>query len=320
MRATCRSESALVQCARRETGRTVTLSTQTSLPPTWQTTVDGFEQAWPRFLQPPDDVPPALAAAMRYTFEAGGKRIRPFLVLASCRVCGGDQAEAMPAAVAVECVHTFSLIHDDLPALDNDDLRRGKPSNHMIFGEGTALLAGDALLCLAFDILAHHNPHPQRVPQMVRELAAGVGWQGMIGGQVADVLGEQQPPSKERVDYIHRYKTGRLLETACRLGALAAGADHQQLAALARFGANLGLAFQIADDLLDVAGTEQAAGKRVGKDAWAHKQTYPAVVGVEASRQAARRASDSATEALAIFGARADDLRTLAEFVLNRQC
>jgi geranylgeranyl diphosphate synthase type II len=296
----------------------VSSTIQAPLPTTWQRTAEAFEQAWPRFLRPPADAPPKLVEAVQYTFRAGGKRIRPFLVLTCCRVCGGEAAEAMPAAVAIECVHTFSLIHDDLPALDDDDLRRGMPANHKVFGEAMALLAGDALLSLAFDLLGRHVTPPQHLARMVRELAEGAGWQGMIGGQVADLLGEQQPPSRPLVDYIHRHKTGRLLVTACRLGALAADADDRKLAALSEYGAELGLAFQIADDLLDVAGSEQTVGKRVGKDAEANKQTYPAAVGMEASRQAARSASAAAIEALRVFGSEAEDLRVLAEFVVHR--
>jgi geranylgeranyl diphosphate synthase type II len=296
----------------------VTHSAQATFPATWEPTVQRFEQAWPGFLTPPPGVDDQLAAAMRYTFEAGGKRLRPFLVLACCRVCGGNEASAMPAAVAIECVHTFSLIHDDLPAMDDDDLRRGKPTNHKVFGEAMALLAGDALLTLAFEILARYAD-PDRAPLMIRTLSQGTGWQGMIGGQVADVLGEKLPPDRQRVEYIHRHKTACLLEASCRLGAIAAGATEGQLASLSAYGSHLGLAFQIADDLLDVVGSQEAIGKRVGKDAQANKQTYPAVVGVEASRQAALQASEAATRALADFGPQADDLRTLAEFVVNRQ-
>jgi geranylgeranyl diphosphate synthase type II len=263
--------------------------------------------------------PARLMEAMRYSLEAGGKRLRPALVLLACRACGGNDATALPAAVAMECIHTFSLIHDDLPAMDNDDLRRGRPTNHRVFGEAVAILAGDGLLALAFESLTHCPTTPATVVAMVRELADATGWQGMIGGQVEDILGERARPDAARVDRIHALKTARLIEASCRLGALAAGADESWLAALGRYGQALGMAFQVVDDLLDVTATTAALGKGAGKDETREKQTYPRVFGLEASRARARDLVQDAKAALDIFGDRAEPLLELADFVVQRE-
>ena len=265
------------------------------------------------------DAPPLLAEAMRYSLEAGGKRLRPVLVLWCCELCGGDRQAAMPAAVAVECVHTFSLIHDDLPALDNDDVRRGRPSNHKQFGEALAILAGDGLLALSFEILAREVADPDLATAMVRELAIAAGWQGVIGGEAADIEGESVAPDVALVARIHATKTARLIEASCRLGAMAARADDKSVSALADYGRVLGLAFQAADDLLDLTGSSAAMGKRAGKDEAARKQTYPRAVGIEESRKLAEAAADQAIAALASFGPRASKLASLARFAVDRQ-
>jgi geranylgeranyl pyrophosphate synthase len=262
---------------------------------------------------------PRLAEAMSYSFHAGGKRLRPSLVLWCCELCGGTREAAMPAALAVECVHTFSLIHDDLPALDDDDVRRGKPANHKIFGEAMAILAGDALLALAFETLAGQTAPPTVIATMTRELAAAAGWEGMIGGEAADIEGESLPPDRSRVERIHAAKTARLIAAACRLGAIAADANAASLAALGSYGHSLGLAFQAADDLLDYAGSPETLGKRTGKDAAAGKQTYPKAVGMEAARVIAAAAVEQAVTALALFGDRASRLALLARYVLERK-
>lgn len=277
-----------------------------------------FEASIEEMLRPGEDVPAILAEAMRYSVQGGGKRVRAYIVTRVCELCGGTAKAAAPAAVALECVHAFSLVHDDLPAMDNDDIRRGRPTCHKAFGEAVAILAGDALLTLAFEILATRMANPRLAAAAVLELAQGTGWEGMIGGQTIDVQSEGQEPSLAVVKHIHRYKTARLLETAGRLGAISAAAGPEQLAAAATYGDQLGRAFQIADDLLDVTGDAAALGKAVAKDAQAGKQTYPAAVGVEASRKAAREACDRAIEALDIFGPAADDLRALARFVIER--
>jgi len=259
-----------------------------------------------------------LVEAMRYSALAPGKRLRPYLVVQCCELVGGRCDDAWPAAVAVECVHAFSLIHDDLPAMDDDDLRRGRPTCHKAYGEATAILAGDALLTLAFEVLARQPLPAERSLRMVEELARGAGGAGMIGGQAADIDGEQRPPSVELARYIHARKTAALLRTACRLGALAGGAADVDLEAVGGFGHSLGIAFQIADDLLDVRPAGSQVGKRTGKDAAAGKQTYPRCVGTEASRAAAADAMADAKRRLEPYGPRADTLRVVADYVVNR--
>ncbi len=260
-----------------------------------------------------------LAEAMRYSLAAGGKRLRPILVLWTCDLCGGDRRLAWPAALAVECVHTFSLIHDDLPAIDNDDMRRGLPTNHIRFGEAMAVLAGDGLLALAFEILANDTPNRELAGDMIAELAAAAGWEGMIGGEAADVEGERLSPDAALVTTIHSAKTARLLEACCALGAMAATANEQDQASLRRYGHHLGIAFQAVDDLLDQSGLAHQVGKRVGKDAAAHKQTYPRVVGVDETRRIAEAATVKAVAELARFGADAARLAALARYVLTRR-
>jgi geranylgeranyl pyrophosphate synthase len=279
----------------------------------------GFEAVLDAMLTAEPCVPPILAEAVRYSVQGGGKRVRPFIVTRICELCGGTAEVAAPAAVALECVHAFSLVHDDLPAMDDDDLRRGRPTCHKAYGEAVAILAGDALLALAFEIPATRIADPAVAQAVVAELAKGTGWAGMIGGQTTDIQSEDKPPDLSLVQEIHRYKTARLLESAGRLGAICARADETRTAAAAAFGHHLGLAFQIADDLLDVTGTAEQMGKAVAKDADAGKQTYPAAAGIEASGQAAREQADLAVEALRVFGPAADDLREMAVFVVERR-
>ncbi len=279
----------------------------------------GFESMLDAMLGADDGVPAVLGQAVRYAAQGGGKRVRPFVVTRVCELCGGSAEMAAPAAVAIECVHAFSLVHDDLPAMDDDDLRRGRPTCHKVFGEAVAILAGDTLLALAFEIVGTRIGDAGVARAAVAELARGCGWAGMIGGQTTDILSEQKPAELSLVAEIHRYKTARLFESAARLGAICARADEAKQAAAAGFGHHLGRAFQIADDLLDVTGNAQQLGKAVAKDAGAGKQTYPAAVGIDASRRAADEAARRAVEALAVFGPAADDLRQLARFVVERQ-
>lgn len=257
-----------------------------------------------------------LPAAVQYSVNIGGKRLRPLLVLECCRVCGGRADAALPAALAIELVHTFSLIHDDLPAMDNDDTRRGRPTNHKVFGDGMAVLAGDWLVTHAFGLLTSDQVAPDVAPALVRTLADGT--LAMIQGQGADLDGEGRPPSGELVEYIHAHKTAALLETSCRLGALCARAADDARAALGRFGRHLGAAFQIVDDLLDATGSAQQLGKNVRKDAAAGKQTYPAAFGLEESRRRAEQEVEAALRWLEPFDGRADRLRDLARYVLRR--
>lgn len=262
--------------------------------------------------------PERLLEAMQYSLLSGGKRIRPALVVWSCRACGGSRSNAVGAAVAIECVHAFSLIHDDLPALDDDDTRRGQPTNHVKFGEATAILAGDALLAMAFETLAKAYGKTNKIGMMVGELANATGAVGMIGGEWLDLDAETRPVDADDVERIHLGKTARLIQSACRLGGMAAGADRSEMSALSGYGKSLGLAFQIADDLLDVTGDPAAVGKRTRKDAERSKATYPSAVGVEASRRKAELLVDGALKHLEPLGDRAARLRQLASYVIER--
>ena len=262
--------------------------------------------------------PGTLHKAMRYSIFAGGKRLRPALVLAAAEAVGGTFEEALPTACAVEMIHTYSLIHDDLPAMDDDDLRRGRPTNHKVFGEAMAILAGDGLLTYAFEILTL-NSKPGTAADLVRSVAKGVGTKGMVGGQVLDMEGEGQPPTLDSVRAIHAWKTAALIAACCEAGALASGAGQVEFEHLAQYGQNIGLAFQIVDDILDLTSTPEALGKTPGKDAKSGKATYPAVLGVEKSKQEAGRLAAIAFDALKIFGARAKTLEALGRFVLERQ-
>jgi len=258
-----------------------------------------------------------LAEAMRYSVFAGGKRVRPALVRLASELCGGAPDCALAAACAIELVHTYSLIHDDLPAMDDDDLRRGRPSCHRAFDEATAILAGDALLTLAFEVLADGSAGPQGLA-MVAELARGAGLRGMVGGQLADMVLATTAPTPEAVEFIHWHKTAALMGTSLRLGALAAGAAWDHVTRLGRYGELLGLAFQATDDALDVAATTEALGKTAGKDAASGKITCPAVFGLEATRERARALGERAIAELEPFGDAAAVLRDLAHYVVSR--
>jgi len=277
-----------------------------------------FDRRLDAYLEPTGDVPLGLLAAVRYSALAPGKRVRPYLLTRCCELAGGDLNRAWPAAAAVECVHAFSLIHDDLPAMDDDDLRRGQPTCHKKFTEATAILAGDALVILAFELLARHSENSATTGRLVLELASGGGWAGMTGGQAADLQGETQPPSMERVEYIHAHKTARLFEASCRLGVMVAEGGADKLEALGTYGLLVGRVFQITDDLLDVTATAEALGKGVGKDAPAGKQTYPRCVGIRESRAAVERAVQAAIRAIDALGSEADDLRALARYAADR--
>jgi geranylgeranyl diphosphate synthase type II len=271
-------------------------------------------------LVPSESTPPeTIHRAMRYSLFAGGKRIRPVLCLEAARAVADFAPGVEQAACALELVHTYSLIHDDLPALDNDDLRRGRPTCHKQFGEAMAILAGDALLTLAFQVLGRMRGAVGRRAQLVEELAVAAGTVGgMIGGQVADLEGEGQTPTAELLDTIHRAKTGALLRASVRMGAICAGAGEAQLAALTCYGQHVGLAFQIVDDILDVEQPSEALGKTAGKDAQQQKITFPAVYGLADSHRMAEQERRSAHQALEIFGERAARLRELADLIVER--
>jgi len=263
--------------------------------------------------------PATIHKAMRYSLFAGGKRLRPILCLAAAEACGGDPTAALPAACSVECIHTYSLIHDDLPCMDNDDFRRGKPTSHKVFGEGLAVLAGDALLTMAFEILAQSKTRGRHsCGSLITELASASGSRLLIAGQVADLENEGKKVSGRELQFIHRCKTAALLASSIRLGAMSANATEKKLEALTEFGQSMGLAFQIIDDILDITQTSEKLGKSAGKDVAAGKATYPAIFGMERSRKEARRLTQAATEALKPFGKQAVTLQAIADYLLDR--
>lgn len=257
--------------------------------------------------------------AIEYSLMAGGKRLRPALVLETAHACGAraDNRSALAAAGAIELIHTFSLVHDDLPAMDDDDLRRGRPTNHKVFGEAMAILAGDAMVTLAFELIAT-DAEASVAPALVRELASASGPVGMIGGQVLDIDGENKSLSLDELRRLHAMKTGALLTCACRMGAIAAGAETDAVEAVTAYGRHLGLAFQIVDDLLDVTSTPEQMGKATGKDAGKGKNTYPSLMGVEGSSRAAKEQLDAALAATRELNQHAEGLRSLARFVVER--
>jgi geranylgeranyl diphosphate synthase type II len=273
------------------------------------------ESALDRLAPPASSPPETIHTAMRYSLFAGGKRVRPVLCIEAARaVSGGEPDRIMDVACSLEMIHTYSLIHDDLPALDNDDLRRGRPTSHKVFGEAMAILAGDALLTHAFVVLGAIGD-----ARLVHELATASGTVGgMIAGQVHDIEGERQPPTAELLDRIHRAKTGALLRASVRMGAIHAGADGAQLDALSRYGEHIGLAFQIVDDLLDVLQTSEQLGKTAGKDVAQNKITFPAVYGIDASRDMAEGERLAAHACLDGFGGGARRLHELADLIVDR--
>ncbi len=273
-----------------------------------------------RLVPPESALPETIHRAMRYSLFAGGKRIRPILCIEAAYAAGCEADGAVTAACPLELIHTYSLIHDDLPALDNDDYRRGKLTNHKVFGDAMAILAGDALLTLAFQVLAQLDAPDERRTRMIAELACAAGTVGgMIGGQVADLEGEGKKPTAALLESIHRAKTGALLRASLRLGAIYAGADDAQYDALSRYGEHMGLAFQIVDDILDVEETSEALGKTAGKDAQQQKITFPAVYGLEESRRMAAEQCEAAHDALQDFGDRAARLNELADHIVRRK-
>ncbi|MGD0101500.1 MAG: polyprenyl synthetase family protein [Acidobacteriota bacterium] len=278
------------------------------------------DQYLERLLPPEAQEPATIHKAMRYSVFAGGKRVRPILVLAAGESLAGDREVLLHLGAGIEMMHTYSLIHDDLPALDNDDLRRGVPTCHKVFGEAMAILAGDALMTCCYQVLADLPKISDSVKvRIIRELATATGTiQGMIGGQVVDLESEGKPVSPEALKYIHDSKTGALLTACVRCGALAAGAEPAELLALTEFGGKIGLVFQIVDDILDVTASSEVLGKTAGKDEKVKKATYPALYGIEASRQKAREMLASALEDIRSFGEKTEALRDLARFVVNR--
>ena len=279
------------------------------------------DRAMDRYLPKANTKPVTLHKAMRYSLFAGGKRLRPILCLATAEACRGNLHNALPLACALECIHTYSLVHDDLPSMDNDDFRRGRPTCHKVFGDGIAILAGDALLTIAFEIVSKATPSRRYdMTTLLREIAVAAGSEKLIAGQVADLEAEGKRVKRQQLQFIHKNKTAAILKTSVRLGAMSANANAAELSAITRFGQRLGVAFQIIDDILDVTQTSEILGKSAGKDVAAKKATYPAVVGLEKSRAEARRLTRQAHDALSILNARdAEPLHALANHLLERE-
>ena len=261
-----------------------------------------------------------LRASMAYSLMAGGKRLRPVLLMAAADAVGADGTKFLPVACALEMIHTYSLIHDDLPAMDNDDLRRGKPTNHVVYGEGIAILAGDALLTLAFTVILRQKAVPaEALLRVVDEISRAAGAEGMVGGQVLDLEAENRQISMEELRRVHTGKTGALFRAALRSGAILAGASEEQLSALTAYADHFGLAFQITDDILDVIGNAEEIGKPVGSDEKNHKSTYVTLTSLEMAQELARRTVAEAEAALSVFGQEAAFLRELVAYLVNRK-
>jgi geranylgeranyl diphosphate synthase, type II len=264
--------------------------------------------------------PQTIHKAMRYSLFAGGKRLRPILCLAAAEACGGKIDHAMPLACALECIHTYSLVHDDLPGMDNDDFRRGRPTCHKVFGDGIAVLTGDALLTIAFEILSRAKPSRRYdMSVLLRELAIAAGSRKLIAGQVADLEAEGRNANRDELRYIHENKTAAILTASVCLGAMSANATTKALIAMIKFGRALGVAFQVIDDILDVTQTTEKLGKSAGKDVAAKKATYPAVMGLEKSRAEAKRLTAKAHNALSNLGRNGETLHGLANYLLERE-
>jgi len=267
--------------------------------------------------------PERLAESMTYSLNAGGKRLRPVLVIAGAEAVGGNAAQVLPAAVAMEMIHTFSLIHDDLPSMDDDDLRRGKPTNHKVYGEAMAILAGDGLLAEAFNVLADRSRFPDAtdtvIVDVLRDIAHATGPRGMTGGQVIDMESTGKTITTDELKKLHDHKTGRLITASVTAGARLAGATAEEISALETYGVNIGLAFQIADDILDIEGDQEELGKDIGSDVEQGKNTYPALIGMEESKKRANDLIDEAVNALSEFGDSAEPLREIARYVVTRK-
>ena len=281
------------------------------------------DEALQRYLPAANDDPKAIHEAVYYSVFAGGKRLRPILILAATEAAGGEIEQALPAAAAIELIHTYSLIHDDLPAMDDDDFRRGRPTCHKVYGEAMAILAGDALLTQAF-ILLSVEPASAQVGvearlKVIHEIAQAAGSRGMVGGQVVDILQEDREADLATLHYLHTHKTGALIRACLRVGGILASAEPEQMEALTRYGERVGLAFQIVDDILDLEGNLAALGKRAGSDVRKKKATFPALLGIEESRRRAHRLAEEAKEVLSIFGACGATLDALADFVVTRR-
>jgi len=281
---------------------------------------DIIDKALDKYLPPIDGMEGRVVEAARYSLFAGGKRLRPILCIAAHEACGGSSKALLPVACALEMIHTYSLIHDDLPAMDNDDFRRGKPTNHKVFGEAVAILAGDLLLTYAFELMAEHGLEDRSgaVMRVIHIIARASGFKGMVGGQMIDLACEGKEVDVPTVEYMHARKTGALITASVQAGAILAGASESEIERMGRYGRHLGLAFQITDDLLDVTGSFEEMGKTPGSDDRKGKRTYPFLVGIEESRRLAREHVERALDAISGYDDRANPLRAIAFYVLNR--
>lgn len=283
---------------------------------------DIIDRALERIVPPAKTFPPQVHEAMRYSLFAGGKRVRPILAIAAAEAFGVKTTDLLPVAGSLELIHTYSLIHDDLPAMDDDEFRRGKPTCHKAYGEAIAILAGDGLLTMAFEILSDprrlKSIPSNRMLAIIREISTASGVFGMVGGQVVDIESEGKEIDFPTLEYIHTHKTGALIRASVRVGAIYAKAGNRQLAALTRYGEMVGLAFQIADDILDITGKQEELGKDIGSDIEKGKKTFPSFIGLEESRRRAREVVDKAITALKDFDRKADPLRELAKYMITR--
>jgi len=284
---------------------------------------DLVDRALDGFLPPESTYPESIFKAVRYSLFAGGKRLRPILVITAAEICGASAAVVLPVACALEMIHTYSLIHDDLPAMDDDDFRRGRPTSHRVFGEAAAILAGDALLTEAFRLMAGRElmagTPPERILTVIGEIARAAGFFGMIAGQVADIASEGKRADEQTLAFIHSRKTERMITVSLRAGAILAGAGEKVLHQLTEYGKRIGLSFQISDDILNVESSTAVLGKGTGSDAARGKMTYPALFGLEVSKEKARLLIEEAIQCLAPFGKEADPLRSLALFIVERK-
>lgn len=285
--------------------------------------IDYIEALLNEYMPKEEGYQQTIMKAMNYSLKAGGKRLRPILTLESCRIIGGKEEDAIPFAVAVEMIHTYSLIHDDLPALDNDDLRRGKPTNHKVFGDAMATLAGDALLNYAFEVMLSSSINKEdsnKYLKAINEIAKHAGIYGMIGGQVVDVESENKIINKDKLDFIHLNKTAAMIVGCMRAGAIIGGATEEELKKVTNYGKNIGLSFQIIDDILDITGDEMKLGKPIGSDIENHKSTYPSLLGLEKSREIARQLIEEGKSNIDGLSSDVDFLNQLGDYIISRDC
>ncbi|WP_296645135.1 polyprenyl synthetase family protein [Romboutsia sp. 13368] len=275
-----------------------------------------------RYMPKEEGYQKTIIEAMNYSLNAGGKRLRPILAMEACSIVGGNIEDVIPFAVAIEMIHTYSLIHDDLPALDNDDLRRGKKTNHIVFGEDMAILAGDALLNYAFEVMLSNSidkENPNKYLKAINEIAKTSGIYGMIGGQVVDIQSENKQISKEKLDYIHNNKTAAIIIGCMRAGAIIGNATEEQLENITKYAKNIGLSFQIVDDILDIIGDESKLGKKVGSDIENQKSTYPSLIGLDESKKVAYRLIEEAKNSIKLIDSNAKFLNGLADYIIDRE-